>query len=56
MSWETLSAIREEAAEYDRIEQTKRPVACPNDHTPLKDGPGGSLFCPFDGWRYPADA
>jgi hypothetical protein len=26
-------------------------VACPNDGEPLRDGPDGSRFCTYDGFR-----
>lgn len=32
------------------------PVACPNDGEPLRTGPDGILFCPYDGWQFPRDA
>lgn len=49
MSWEQLLAIVKEAkAEAEN----PRPVsACPNDGEPLRSGPDGQMFCPFDGYR-----
>lgn len=51
MSWEQLAeAIR--AGREDHLDYVSQPPrACPNDGTPLKEGPDGELFCPFDGWR-----
>ncbi len=51
MSWEQLLSIRSEQIEACR-ESEAPPVACPNDGTPLESGPGGVLFCRFDGWQY----
>jgi uncharacterized Zn finger protein (UPF0148 family) len=31
-------------------------VACPNDGEPLRTGPDGQLYCPFDGERFAAGA
>ncbi len=52
MAWEQLVDILREAADERRDEHARRPVACPNDGEPLRDGPNGELFCPFDGWKY----
>lgn len=32
------------------------PMACPHDGTPLKGGPNGELYCPFDGWQWDGSA
>ena len=56
MSWQQLVSILEEAREVDAQEAAKTPVECPNDYTTLQTGPGGVLFCPWDGWQYPGDA
>jgi hypothetical protein len=48
-------AMRAQLADYYR---TMPVVACPNDGTPLVQGPPQEpavLFCPFDGWQYPRD-
>ena len=50
MSWEQLLAIKREAADEQRAQQTTPPQACPNDGEPLTSGPNGELFCRFDGW------
>lgn len=55
--WDLYSILQEQAA-YVNYYATIPPVACPNDGTPLVQGPPsqpGVLFCPFDGWRYPDD-
>jgi len=51
MSWEQLIAIRDEARTLAQDEALTPPAACPNDGEPLREGPAGQLFCPFDGWR-----
>lgn len=53
MAWEGLLSIYQHAADIDREERTRVPEACPNDGTPLKQGDGGTLRCPFDGWQWP---
>ena len=53
-----LYATLQQAAEYVEYYKTQPPVACPNDGTPLVEGPPsqpGVLFCPFDFWQYPRD-
>lgn len=34
-----------------RDEERDNPSACPNDGEPLREGPDGFPYCPFDGWR-----
>jgi hypothetical protein len=51
MSWEQLLSIQREAAEIALEERSRPPAACPNDGEPLRTGPNGELFCPYDGWR-----
>ncbi|PXY27431.1 hypothetical protein [Prauserella muralis] len=51
MSWEQLLDIYTEAADGARAERETPPQACPNDGEPLRTGPDGELYCPFDGWR-----
>jgi len=51
MSWEQLRDIYREAADLATEAAASPPVACPNDGEPLRTGPDGRLFCPFDGWR-----
>lgn len=50
-SWYTLLSILEEARDIDRDERTREPECCELCCTPLKEGPHGGLFCPFDGWQ-----
>lgn len=51
MAWEQLLSIIQDAqAELD-AERATPPIACPNDGEPLRTGPDGQLYCPFDGWR-----
>lgn len=51
MSWHQLLDIYADAAAEAQAEAATPPAACPNDGEPLKTGPDGGLFCPFDGWR-----
>ena len=53
MSWYTLLSIVEEAVGYVKQEKTQPPLACPFDGEPLDTAPDGSLFCKFDGYKYP---
>ncbi|HZN70570.1 MAG TPA: hypothetical protein VFC00_02635 [Micromonosporaceae bacterium] len=48
-----LAVIRSSAEEYEyfKNEERSNPVACPNDGEPLRSGPDGQPYCPFDGWR-----
>lgn len=55
MAWEQLLDIAREAAEERRAREAQAPEACPNDGQPLTSGPGGVLFCEFDGYQYPRD-
>lgn len=50
MAFEQLLAVLEEQRELAREELGSPPQACPNDGTPLLEGPDHQLFCPFDGW------
>lgn len=56
MSWEQLSDIYREARELKELELSEPPTACPNDGTPLEEGPRGQLHCRFDGYRWPEDS
>jgi hypothetical protein len=55
MAWEQLLDIQREAVELAAAELAADPQACPNDGEPLRPGPAGELFCPFDGYQYPRD-
>ena len=50
MSWGELLAILHD---NDDGGDSARPVACPNDGTPLAVDDVGHLFCPFDWWTWP---
>lgn len=50
-SWWSLVSILEEARAYAREEENAWPTSCPNDGEPLRTGPDGKLYCPFDGYR-----
>ncbi len=50
--WYTLVSIGREMREIARQERSTPPSACPNDGEPLRTGPGGRLFCRFDGWEW----
>lgn len=55
--WDLYSTLQEQA-QYADYYKTTLPVACPNDGTPLLEGPPsqpGVLYCPHDFWRYPED-
>lgn len=49
--WETLAAISREAREMYAEDAARVPTACPNDGEPLRTGPDGAPWCPWDGWR-----
>lgn len=55
--WDLLATMQEQA-QYADYYKSQPPVACPNDGTPLLNGPPGDsaiLFCPFDFWQWPRD-
>jgi hypothetical protein len=45
-----LLAISQYARQLRAEDLARPPVACPNDGEPLRTGPQGQLWCPFDGW------
>ena len=54
MSWQSwLAILADNAAEYTlyKDQELYDPVACPNDGEPLREGPDGQKYCPYDGWR-----
>lgn len=51
MAWDTLLSIYQDATARLLDERARRPEACPNDGEPLRTGPDGVLWCPYDGWR-----
>lgn len=55
MGNDLLSTLIDQAQSKDYYDSTL-PMACPNDGTPLLQGPPdqpGVLYCPHDGWAYP---
>lgn len=56
MAWETLRNLIEEQAEIEAVERSGVPTSCASCYTPLREGPDGGLFCPWDGVRWPVDA
>ncbi len=48
-SWDTLTGMIQEAADWVRSKVSEPPQQCPYDQTPLVGGPDGTLFCPWDG-------
>jgi hypothetical protein len=55
VSWEQLRAIAAQNRQQREFWEGQPPRACPDDGTPLQQGPDGSLFCTHDGWTYPRD-
>lgn len=58
MSWWQLDSVIKEAAQYQAYYRSIEPVACPNDGTPLTNGPPEAeamKYCPFCFWQYPRD-
>lgn len=56
MAWEQLTSMITEAVDIDQEERSGKPASCANDGTPLREGPGGTLYCPYDGAVWPDDA
>jgi hypothetical protein len=58
MSWWQLDSVLKEAAAYENYYRSIEPVACPNDGTPLVNGPPQSeamKYCPNGDFVYPRD-
>lgn len=58
MSWWQLDSVLKEAAAYANYYRSIPPVACPNDGTPLVNGPPQAealLYCPNGDFQYPRD-
>jgi hypothetical protein len=51
VAWLSFAGILREARQIAADEIARPPASCPNDGEPLRFGPDGILFCPFDGWR-----
>lgn len=53
--WNRLLAIAREAFEAKEDEETRRPLACPNDGTVLYADNHGGLYCPWGcDYRWPS--
>lgn len=50
MAWQQFIDIYREGLDFARDEVVRRRQACPVDGEPLREGPDGRLYCPFDGW------
>lgn len=53
-SWYGLTSIIREAIDLYTEERSRTPEACPDCGEPLRPGPRGELFCPFDGSMWAA--
>lgn len=49
--WYGLLGIYQEAADEVLSGRDIERQVCPNDGEPLRPGPRGELYCPFDGYR-----
>lgn len=56
MAWEQLTAMIQEAEDIDQKDRSTPPTSCVQDYTPLREGPGNILFCPWCGLKWPEDA
>ena len=56
MAWESLVGFIQEAADIDKQESQGPPQSCAVDYTALRQGPDGTLFCPWCGLLWPDDA
>lgn len=55
MSWEQLRSIAQQNRQDLAFWASQPPRACPNDGTPLEQGPHGELFCRMGDFTYPQD-
>lgn len=51
MSWYQLLDIYAEARDPSQRGDEIEAQVCPNDGEPLREGPNGELYCPYDGYR-----
>jgi uncharacterized Zn finger protein (UPF0148 family) len=51
VGWYQLLDIAREARDEDVTGASIEAEVCPNDGEPLREGPNGQLYCPFDGYR-----
>lgn len=56
MAWQQLVAMVQEAREIEAQDRSGVPSSCVQCYTALREGPEGTLFCPWDGLRWPEDA
>lgn len=49
--WWSLIDIFDEASDLVLQGWEQERLVCPNDGEPLRSGPEGELYCPFDGYR-----
>jgi hypothetical protein len=49
-SWYSLLSILNETRQLAAAERAQPRVACPNDGEPLRTGPRGQQYCPWDGY------
>lgn len=56
MPWEQLTAMVQEAEDVDRQDRSTTPTSCAIDYTALREGPNGTLYCPWCGLKWPEDA
>lgn len=56
MAWEQLQAMIQEARDIDRQDRSEAPTSCVSCYTALREGPNGTLYCPWDGLVWPDDA
>lgn len=56
MAWRQLNAMIQEACEIDQKDRSTPPTSCVQCYTALREGPNGTLYCPWDGLVWPDDA
>lgn len=49
--WYDLLAIYKADREEREQRRQAGPLSCPNDGTVFQQGPDGTRYCPFDGYR-----
>lgn len=55
-SWNALLGFVDEARDIDQKDRSTAPTSCAICYTALVENEGGTLFCPWDGIRWPEDA
>lgn len=56
MAWDQITAMIREAQDIVDQDRSTPPTSCVSCYTSLKQGPTGTLFCPYDGLKWPEDA